>query len=178
MTAFLVVGVIVAGCGVDVKSDKHAAGVCDSVVPLLKAKRSLDALDRKRQNANRVVTSPNDLRRLSLTYRHEEAAYADLETNAKAYMGKVDAGESTGTLKRMWRQLAGSLHQRKIETLYFANEFAKPKQSGTSTAEFNLNHHAVIYRAEAQYFTMESAVNSGLTSLGFKQRRGVFFIDC
>ena len=179
VTAFLVVGVIAAGCGVDAKSDKHAAGVCDSVEPLLKTRRSLDALDRKAQNANRVVTSPNDLRRLSLTYRHEATAYADLEANAKAYVGKVDAGEGTGTIKRMWRQLAASLHERKMQMLYFADTFAKLKQPGTNRGQFTaLNHHAVIQRANAQYVRMESVMENGLRSLGFKQRRGVFFIDC
>jgi hypothetical protein len=179
VTAFLAVAVIAAGCGVGAKSEKHAAGVCDSVVPLLKAKRDLDALDRKSQNANRVVTSPNALRRLSLIYRREGAAYSDLEANATAYLGKVDAGESTGTIKRMWRELAASLHERTIQMLYFADEFANPKQPGTSTAQFTaLNHHAIVQRANAQYFTMESAMNRGLATLGFRQHRGVFLIDC
>src|SRR5438067_10396567 len=76
VTAFLVAGVIAAGCGVQAKSDRHAAGVCDSVEPLVKTKRSLDALDRKSQNSNRGVTSPKDLRRLSRTYRAGGAAYS------------------------------------------------------------------------------------------------------
>lgn len=178
VTVLLVVGVIAAGCNVAAKPGKHA-GVCDSVDPLLKTRRSLDALDRKTQNANRVVTSPKDLRRLSLTYRHEATAYADLETNAKAYMGKVDAGAGAATIKRMWRQLAAALHARKIEMLYFANSFAKLKQPGTDTGEFtSLNHHAVIQRANAQYFRMDSVMENGLRSLGFKQRPGVLSIDC
>jgi hypothetical protein len=179
VTAFLVVGVMAAGCGVDAKSEKRAAGVCKSMEPLLKTKRSLDALDRKSQNANRVVTSRNDLRRLSLTYRHEATAYADLETNAKAYMRAVDAGESTATIKRMWRQLAASLHARTTEMQYFADSFAKLGGPGANTGGFTaLNHHAVIQRANAQYFRMASVLESGLRSLGFKQRRGVFLVDC
>jgi hypothetical protein len=177
--ACLVVSVIATACGVEGRSDKHDAAVCHSVVPLLSAKRSLDALDRKSLNANRVVTSPNGLRRLSLTYRREGAAYADLEAHAKAYVGKVDAGGSTGTIRRMWRQLAASLHERKIQMLYFADQFAQPRQPGTNTREFTtLGHHEVIHRANARYFKMEAAMNNGLRSLGFKQRRGVFVIDC
>ena len=50
---------------------------------------------------------------------------------------------------------------------------------GTSTAQFiALNHHAIVQRANAQYFTMESAMHSGLATLGFRQRRGVFLIEC
>lgn len=179
MIASLVVSVIATACGVEGRSHKHAAAVCDSVVPLLSAKRGLDALDRKSLNANRVVTSPNGLRRLSLTYRREGDAYADLEAHAKTYLRKVDTGGSTGTIKRMWRQLAASLHERKIQMLYFADQFAEPRQPGTNATEFaTLGHHEVIHRANARYFEMESAINSGLTSLGFKQRRGVFVIDC
>ena len=62
-------------------------------------------------------SSPNALRRLSLIYRREGAAYSDLEASAKAYLGKVDAGESTETIKRMWRELAASLHERTIQML-------------------------------------------------------------
>jgi hypothetical protein len=62
---------------------------------------------------------------------------------------------------------------------YFADEFARPKQPRASTADFRAgNHHAIVQRANAQYAKMESVMNTGLSSLGFKQRRGVFFIDC
>jgi len=188
-TVFIAAGVIAAGCGAPAKSHKHAAGICASVEPLLKTRRSLDALDRKTQKkVERVVTSAHGLRRLSLSYRREGIAYAELETRAKAYMARADAGQATGTIKRMWRHLADSLNERKIQMLYFANAFAKPNQPRTNTAgltalnaaarSWNGTHRAVIARANAQYFRMESAIDGGLTTLGFQRRRGVFVIDC
>ena len=190
MTAFIAVGVIAAGCGVDAKSHKHAAGICASVEPLLKTRRSLDALDRKTlKKVERVVTSADGLRRLSLSYRRQRIAYAELETRAKAYMARADAGQATGTIKHMWRQLADSLNERKIQMLYFANAFAKPNQPLTNTAGltardaaavrgWNGHHRAVVARANAQYFRMQSAIDRGLRTLGFQRRRGAFVIDC
>jgi hypothetical protein len=189
-TAFIAAGVIAAGCGVHANSHKHAAGICASVEPLLKTRRSLDALDRKTlKKVERVTTSADGLRRLSLSYRRQRIAYAELETRAKAYMARADAGQATGTIKHMWRQLADSLNERKIQMLYFANAFAKASQPRTNAAgltaldaaavrSWNGDHRAVIARANAQYFRMESAIDRGLTTLGFQRRGGVFDIDC
>ena len=189
-TAFIAAGLIAAGCGVHANSHTHAAGICASVEPLLKTRRSLDALDRKTlKKVERVVTSADGLRRLSLSYRREGIAYAELETRAKAYMARADAGQATGTIKHMWRQLADSLNERKIQMLYFANAFAQPNQPRTKPAGitaldaaavrgWNGDHRAVIARANAQYFRMESAIDHGLRTLGFQRRRGDFVIDC
>jgi hypothetical protein len=188
-TAFIAAGVIAAGCGVHANSHKHAAGICASVEPLLKTRRSLDTLDRKTlKKVERVITSADGLRRLSLSYRRQRIAYAELETRAKAYMARADAGQATGTIKHMWRQLADSLHERKIQMLYFANAFAKANQPRTNTAgltaraaavrSWNVTHRAIVARANAQYFRMESTIDRGLPTLGFQRRRGVFVIDC
>ena len=174
VTACLV-ALIAAGCGIQGKSDKDAARACDSVKLLVKTRRSLDALDRKREDANRVVTSPHALRKLYLTYRDEEDAYAGLEASANAEIGKVEAGGSTTTVLRMWRQLAASLHERKIEAMYFADASAQPMPN---PGVWNVGHREVVQRANAQYEEMESAMNAGLTSLGFKQHGSVFVIDC
>jgi hypothetical protein len=190
VTALIAAGVIAAGCGVHANSHKRAAGICASVEPLLKAKRSLDALDKKTLNkVEHVVTSADGLRGLSLSYRRQQIAYAELETRAKAYLAKTDAGKATRTIRQMWRELADSLNERKIQMLYVANADAKANQPRTHTVgltalnaaavhSWNRDHRAVVARANAQYFKMESAIDRGLTTLGFHRRRGVFVIDC
>jgi len=50
--AFLVVGVIAAGCGVQAKSAEHAAGVCDSVKPLFKTKSSMGSSDARASSSS------------------------------------------------------------------------------------------------------------------------------
>jgi hypothetical protein len=114
-----------------------------------------------------------------LAYRDAASTYADLETNAEAQIAKVDAGRSSGTIERMWRQLTASLHERKVEMSYFADEFAHPERPRTSSAEFSArDHHAFVQRANAQYARLESVVDEGLKTLGFERRQGAFFIDC
>jgi hypothetical protein len=177
VTAIFVVGAIATGCGVEAKSDHRAARVCESLQPLLEARRSLDALDRQRGNVERVVTPADELRRLSLIYRGTGTAYADLERAAKSDTGRIDVGESSEAIKRMWRQLVASAHERKIEMWYFADAFARPRELGAVTG-WNNGHRAVVARANAKYFAMDSVMNKGLADLGLKHRPGVFSIDC
>jgi hypothetical protein len=179
--AVILAALSAVGCGVQAKksaSEKHGVGVCDSVKPLFKTKNRMDALDRKIQKANSAVTSLDALRKLSQTYRNAAATYADLETNAKAEIEKVDARENTETIQRMWRQLVASLHQRKVGFTYYADQFAHPERLRTHAAEFSAKRRAFLQRGKAQDARMESVLSDGLSSLGFERRSDGFFIDC
>jgi hypothetical protein len=177
--ALVFVAVVCAvGCGVQAKSERHAAGVCDSVKPLMKSKNSMDALDQKVQNLKPAITSLDVVRQLSKTYRGIVADYTDLEADAKAEVGKVDAGDNTQTIQRMWRQLTASLHQRIVGMTYFADVFAHPEQLRTKQAEFSARGKALNDRMNAQNARMESELNDDLSSLGFKREPDGFVIDC
>jgi hypothetical protein len=178
----LVAVVSAVGCGAQAKSDKHAAGVCDSLKQLGESKNSMDSLDTSVHNSLPTkITSLDAVRSLARTYRKDVAAYDALAAKARAEVAKVDAGENTATIQRMWRQLAISLDQRRDGTAFFADAYAHPERFGSKeyVAAFSARAGTITDRANALSARLDSVLDAGLGNLGFERGSdGQYVIDC